>query len=110
MLSTTSRGAHDGAAGAAVERLGTGRLDRLEPVLQHRREDPHELPVAVVVAGEPGPHAAQRAGQLPAFEGRTIAQRAGLPCQDRHVVPRLVGDLAAPEAPGIALPRLDCSF
>ena len=33
---------HDvGAAGAAyVERFGTGRLDRLQPVLQHRREDP----------------------------------------------------------------------
>ena len=53
---------HVGAAGAAVERLGTGRLDRFQPVLQHRREDLDELPVAVVVAREPGPQAAQRVG------------------------------------------------
>ena len=42
MLSTSrvrARGAHDvGAAGTAVERLGTGRLDRLQPVLLNRRE------------------------------------------------------------------------
>ena len=90
-----------GAAGAAVERLGTGRLDRLQPILLNRREHLDELPVAVVVAREPGSQAAVRVGQLPALEGRAIAQRAGLPRQDRHVVPRIVGDLAAPEAAGM---------
>ena len=93
---------HDvGAAGAAVERLGTGRLDRLQPVLLNRREDPHELPVTVVATRQPGPYAAERAGQLPALEGRAVPQRTRLPRQDRHVVPRIVGDLAAPEAPGM---------
>ena len=96
-----ARGAHDGAAGAAVERLGAGRLDRLQSVLQHGREHLDELPVAVVVAREPGSQAPERVGQLPALEGRAIAQRAGLPRQDRHVVPRIVGDLAAPEAAGM---------
>ena len=66
MLSTSrvhARGAHDvRAAGAAVERLGTGRLDRLQPVLLNRREYPDELPVAVVVAREPGPQAAEGVG------------------------------------------------
>ena len=93
---------HDvGAAGAAVERLGTGRLDRLQPVLLNRREDPHELPVTVVATRQPSPYAAERAGQLPALEGRAVPQRTRLPRQDRHVVPRIVGDLAAPEAPGM---------
>ena len=96
MLSTTSA-----LAGAAVERLGTGRLDRLQPVLLNRREDPHELPVTVVATRQPGPYAAERAGQLPALEGRAVPQRTRLPRQDRHVVPRIVGDLAAPEAPGM---------
>ena len=41
-------------------------------------------------------------GQLPALEGRAVPKRAGLALQDRHVVPRVVGDLAAPEAAGIA--------
>ena len=45
---------HVGTAGAALERLGTGRLDRFQPILQHRREHLDELPVAVVVAREPG--------------------------------------------------------
>ena len=69
---------HDvGAAGAAVVRFGAGRLDRLQSVLQHGREHLDELPVAVVVAREPGSQAAERVGQLPALEGRAIAQRAG---------------------------------
>ena len=41
------------AAGAAGERFGAGRLDRLQPVLQHRREDFDDLTIAVVAAGEP---------------------------------------------------------
>ena len=45
---------HVGAAGAAVERLGTGRLHRLQSVLQRRREHLDELPVAVVVAPRAG--------------------------------------------------------
>ncbi len=50
---------HDvGAAGASVERFGTGCLDRLQSVLQHL----DELPVAVVVAREPGSQAAERVG------------------------------------------------
>ena len=33
----------------------------------------HELPIAVVVARQPGPQAAERSGQLPALEGRAVA-------------------------------------
>ena len=50
---------------------------------------------------KPGPQAPERVGQLPALEGRAVAQRAGLLRQNRHVVPRIVGDLAAPEAAGM---------
>ena len=96
MLSTTSAlQAPQSSASAQA------RLDRLQPVLLNRREDPHELPVTVVATRQPGPYAAERAGQLPALEGRAVPQRTGLPRQDRHVVPRIVGDLAAPEAPGV---------
>ena len=105
-----ARGAHDGTAGAAVERFGAGRLDRLQSVLQHGREHLDELPVAVVVAREPGSQAAERVGQLPALEGRAIAQRAGLPRQDRHVVPRIVGDLAAPDVDDGLDPRVFAVF
>ena len=77
------------------------RLDRLQPVLLNRREDPHELPVTVVATNQPSPYAAERAGQLPALEGRAVPQRAGLLRQNRHVVPRIVDDLAAPEAAGM---------
>ena len=96
MLSTTSA-----LQAPQVERFGAGRLDRLQPVLLNRREDPHELPVTVVATRQPSPYAAERAGQLPALEGRAVPQRTRLPRQDRHVVPRIVGDLAAPEAPGM---------
>ena len=92
---------HIGAARTAVERLGTGRLNRLQPVFLNRREDPDELAVPVIVAREPGSQPAEGVGQLPVLEGRAVAQRTGLALQDRHVVPRLVGDLAAPEAAGM---------
>ena len=87
-----------GAAGAAVERPGTGRL---QPVLQHRRRNLGKLPAAAVAGGRPGPQAPGRVRQLPALEGRAIAQRAGLLRQDRHAVPRIAGDPAAPEAAGM---------
>ena len=90
-----------GATGAAVERFGAGHLDRFQPVLLNRSQDSDELAVAVVAAREPGPHAAERIGQPPALKGGTVPKRAGLALQDRHVVPRVVGDLAAPEAAGM---------
>ena len=90
-----------GAARTAVERLGAGRLDRLQPVLQHCRQHRDELPVAVVVGRQPGSQPAEGVGQLPVLEGCAVTQCAGLPRQDRHVVPRIVGDLAASEAAGV---------
>ena len=90
-----------GAARTAVERLGAGRLDRLQPVLQHCRQHRDELPVAVVVGRQPGSQPAEGVGQLPVLEGCAVTQCAGLALQDRHVVPRIVGDLAASEAAGV---------
>ena len=89
------------AAGATVERLGAGLLNRIEAVLQHRRQHRDELPVPVVVGREPGSQPAEGVGQLPVLEGCAVTQCAGLALQDRHVVPRLVGDLAASEAAGM---------
>ena len=63
---------HVGAAGAAGKRLGASRLDRLQPVLQHRRENLDELPVAVVVGRQPGPQATERVGH-----GRARHRAAG---------------------------------
>lgn len=50
----------------------------------------------LVAAGETGPQAAEGIGQPPALEGGAVPKRAGLALQDRHVVPGIVGDLAAP--------------
>ena len=83
MLSTTSA-LQAPLSSASAQAASTAS----RPVLLNRREDPHELAVAVVAARQPGPHTAERPGQLPALEGRAVAQRAGLARQDRHVVPR----------------------
>ena len=55
------------------ERLGAGGLDRWQPVAQHRGEDFDHLPVAVVGAGKPAPHAIERRRQNPVLERRTVA-------------------------------------
>ncbi len=92
---------HIGAARTAVERLGAGLLNRIEAVLQHRRQHRDELPVPVVVGRQPGPQTTERPGQLPVPEGCAVTQCARLALQDRHIVPRLVDDLATSEAAGM---------
>ena len=72
-----ARGAHDGAAGAAVERLGTGRLNRLQSVLQHRREHLDELPVAVVVAREPVRRRPSALGSFQSLKGAPFLSAPG---------------------------------
>ena len=54
-----------GTRDAGRERLPAGALDSLESVTEHRTQDRHDLPVAVVEAGELAMDAAQRARQGP---------------------------------------------
>ena len=89
------------AAGAAGERFGAGRLDRLQPVLQHRREDFDDLTASP--SSRPVSRARMRPsapGSCQPLKGAPIPQRTGLPCQDRHVVPWIAGDLTASKASG----------
>src|SRR5215468_6062435 len=52
------------------QRLGTGRLDRIEPGLGHSRQDVDELAIAVVMPGKPAPDLRQFAsGTLYATTG-----------------------------------------
>ena len=97
---------HDvAAAQPGRQRLGTGRLDRIEPGLGHRRQDVDELAIAVVMAGQPAADLRQRRRQVPVAERVAVAQRAGLPGQHRQVMPGIVGGLAAAEAAGSARRR-----
>src|SRR6478736_2330859 len=86
-----------GGMDAVGERLGAGSLDGGQAVGQHRVEDIDHLPVAVGGARELAPHTFHRGRQHPILEGSTVAQGAGLAGQDRHVMPGIVGRLAAAE-------------
>ena len=83
---------------ALAQRLGAGRLDRGQPVAQHRGEDVDHLPVAIVGAGELAAHPLQAGRQHPVLERRAVPQRPGLAGQHRHVVPGIVDRLVAAEA------------
>ena len=67
-----------GAAGAIGKCFGAGCLYRLQPVLQHRREHLDDLLVAIGVGRQPGSHAIQGVGQLPALEGGAVPQRTAM--------------------------------
>ena len=86
---------------AAGERLGAGRLDRLQPVLSTAVRIVDELAVAVVEAPQLAPHLLQAGRQHPVLERCAVAQRAGLAGQHRQVVPGIVDRLAAAEAAGM---------
>ena len=82
---------------ALGDRLGAGRLDRRQPVGEHRGEDVDHLPIAVIGAGELAPDALHRGRQHPVLEGRAVAQGAGLAGEHRHVMPGVVDRLATAE-------------
>ena len=82
---------------AVADSLGTGRLDRWQPIGKHRREDVDHLSIAVGSVGELAPHPFHRGWQNPVLERGTVAQGAGLACKHWHVVPGIVDRLAAAE-------------
>ena len=67
-----------GGMNAVSDRFRTSRLDRRQPVGEHRGEDVDHLPIAIVGVGELAPHALHRRRQHPVFEGRTVTQGASL--------------------------------
>ena len=87
-----------GGVDTFAQRFCAGRLDRRQPIAQHRCEDIDHLPIAVIRAGELAADPIERGWQHPVLERRTVPQRPGLPRQHRHVVPGIVGRLIAAEA------------
>jgi hypothetical protein len=90
-----------GGVDAVGDRLGAGGLDRGQSVREDRGEDVDHLPIAVVGAGEPAPHAFHRSRQHPILEGGAVAQGAGLAGEHRHVMPGVVDRIAATERAGV---------
>src|SRR4051812_30572315 len=83
---------------AVGERRGTGRLDRRQPVGQHRRQDLHHLAVAVVKAPQLAPYPLQAGRQRPILEGCAVPERTWLVREHRHVMPGIVDSFAAAKA------------
>ena len=92
---------HIGRVDALGHRLGTGGLDRRQPVGEHGGENGDHLAIAVIGTGEFASHPLQRGRQHPVLERRAVAQCPGLAGQDRHVVPWIIDRLAAPIAAGM---------
>ena len=90
-----------GGMNAVGDRFRTSRLDRRQPVGEHRGENVDHLTIAIVDAGELAPHALHRGRQYPVFEGRTVAQRTRLAGEHRHVVPRIVDRPATAKRSGM---------
>lgn len=89
---------HDVAADrAASERLGTGGLDRIQPIGRHRAQDADHLAIAIGMAAEASPCPLDRGRKRPVLERRAVAQRARLSRQHRHVMPGIIDRLLAPE-------------
>src|SRR5271155_6182094 len=83
------------------DRFRTSRLDRWQPIGEHRGEDVDHLTIAIIGAGELAPHALHRGRQHPVFEGRAVAQGAGLAGEHWYVMPRIVDRLATAERSGM---------
>lgn len=81
-----------------LERIGTGVADGLKPVEPHHREHLNELAVPAGVPGEALAQPRHGGGQVPVLERRSVAQRAGLALQGRHVTPGVVDRAALAEA------------
>ena len=77
--------------------LGAGCFDGWQAVGQNRVEDVDHLPITIVGAGELAPYTFYRRRQHPVFEGSAVAQGAGLASQHWHVMPGIVGRIAATE-------------
>ena len=79
------------------DRLGARCFDGRQTVGQNRVEDVDHLPITIVGAGELAPYTFNRRRQHPVLEGSAVAQGAGFASQHRHVMPGIVGRLAAAE-------------
>ena len=92
---------HVSRVDAFTERLRAGGLDGRKSVAQHRGEDGNHLTPAVRCSAELAPDALEARWQDPVFERRAVAQGAGLPRQNRHIMPGIVDRLVPTEAAGV---------
>ena len=67
-----------GGVDAVGDRFGAGRLDRRQPVGEHRGEDIDHLPVAVVDAGELARTRSIAAGSTQSLNGAPLRSAPGL--------------------------------
>ena len=78
----------ESAGHARDDHLGCiSSADRRQPVSEHRGEDVDHLMIAIVGDSKLAPHTLHRGRQHPILERCTIAQRAGLAGEHRHVMP-----------------------
>src|SRR5258708_21089941 len=75
----------------------TGGLDGGQPVIEHGAQHLDELSVPVGVLLQLGSDLGQGGRQIPVLERGAVAQGAGLPDQNRQIMPGIVDDLIAPE-------------
>lgn len=81
-----------------LERLRTGRADRLQAGHGDHGEDVDELTIPIEVFGQPLAQTGHRGRQVPVLERRAVAQRAGFALERRHVMPGVVDRAIAIEA------------
>lgn len=80
-----------------VEGFPAGSLDRLQAVVADAAEDLDHLPIPIIAALQLAPDRGHCRGQHPVLERGAIAQRAGVARKNRHIMPWVIGGLAAAE-------------
>lgn len=89
------------AAEPSLESFVDRGLDGLKALLGDLREHAHEAPVCIITLAQRLAQGGKAWGQRPVDEGCPIAQGAGLPGQNRHIMPGILADLIAPEQAGM---------
>ncbi|KXW84202.1 hypothetical protein AUT27_15060 [Enterococcus faecium] len=102
-----------GRVDALAQGLGTGRLDRRQPVTEHSGEDLDHLPVTPGTAGELASNPVEGGGQHPVLERCAVPERARFAGEHRDVVPGIEHGLIPAEGTRVlgddapVLPDLD---
>ncbi len=82
---------------ALIECLPAGSLDRLQAVVADAAEDLDHLPITIIAALQLAPDRRHRRGQHPVLERGAITQRTRFARKNRHIMPWVIGGLAAAE-------------
>ena len=89
------------ADGTAIKRLPDRGLDRFQAIGHYRCQHAHEAAVGVITAAQLAPQPRQCRWQVPALEGCTVPQGAGLVGQNGQVMPGIIDRPVTAEVPGM---------